>query len=232
MPRQHPIQKPPGHNSYLIRVIISDSHRCARLLLCFIFVFWAKKDAHPQLANERIILYSLHGRCRWCSASHNLRIQATALGRTQADDTVNGRAIPAFRQEHRVRQRLVLAIVKPFQNVLPVRRCAIDFCGLEVSLIEDITQSFADSYQRRKDDSLSVLAFSHNGIRNRVQIQVKNIAEVLSTEITGIDMNLADVYLDRNCLRVNFAEISFPNCIRELILNLPRLKSRASLQFI
>lgn len=30
MPRQHPIQKPPGHNSYLIRVIISDSHRCAR----------------------------------------------------------------------------------------------------------------------------------------------------------------------------------------------------------
>lgn len=70
MPRQHPIQMPSGHNFYLIRVIISDSHRCARLLLCFIFVFWAKKNAHPQLANERIILYSLDGCCRWCSALH------------------------------------------------------------------------------------------------------------------------------------------------------------------
>ena len=73
-----------------------------------------------------------------CSASHNLRIQATTLGRTQADDTVNGRAIPAFRQKHRVRERLVLAVVESFQNVLAVRRRAIDFCSLEVPLIEDI----------------------------------------------------------------------------------------------
>ena len=81
-----------------------------------------------------------------------------------------------------------------------------------------------DSYQRSKNNSLSILAFSYNSICNRVQIQVKNIAEVLSTEITGIDMNLADVYLDRNCLRVNFAEIPFPNRIWKLIFKCKTIK--------
>lgn len=55
MPRQHPIQMPSGHNFYLIRAIISDSHRCARFLSRFIFIFGKKRTS------TRV--------CRW---AHNL----------------------------------------------------------------------------------------------------------------------------------------------------------------
>ena len=61
MPRQHPIQMPSGHNFYLIRAIISDSHRCARFLSRFIFIF-GKKERPPAFADGRIILRDLMGR--------------------------------------------------------------------------------------------------------------------------------------------------------------------------
>ena len=67
--------------------------------------------------------------------SHHLAVQAPHLGRPEHHDTVNRRAVPAFRQQHGITEDVVTAGLKIRQHFRPVPALSIDLRGLKSCLV-------------------------------------------------------------------------------------------------
>ena len=132
-------------------------------------------------------------------ASYHLAVKAAHLCWTQHDHTVNGRTVPAFRQQHGIAQDVVFPFIKGFQDFCTVFALTIDFRSLKSLFIQDLFELLAGLYQWKEHDRLSVPAVFHHLVRDLVQIRIQGCCNVTGFKITGLDGYPGQIQLQRDC---------------------------------
>ena len=98
------------------------------------------------------------------ASSYHLGVQAADLCRTEHNDGIYDRTVPAFRKEHRITDHIVLSVFKVLKELLPVRAVSVYLAGSQTFTHENVPELLSNRYERKEN---SVYEYSENGRKQR-----------------------------------------------------------------
>ena len=144
-------------------------------------------------------------------------IQPSDLRRSQDDDAVDARTVPSFREKHGVAEDVVFSGLEVCKDLCSVFALAIHFRRPEAPVVQNIPELLRCGYEGKEDDCFPIHAVFRHLVCNLIKIRIERRSDLSYLVIAGRNPHLRDIQLERNGKRLDLAEISLLNGLRNTV---------------
>src|SRR4030095_8134895 len=92
---------------------------------------------------------------------------------------------------------------------------AIDMFGSNPAFPAKESEAFRKRAEGKEGETFAKSEVSGNDVHDRCQVWLERVADFIGAEITGDRMNVADIYLKRDCLDANPAQVALRNQVNQ-----------------